>query len=419
MNNLQSTSPRWGNTIKLIVAFSILAIFGFLLVRFQTLLAPLLLTFILVYLMYPPADWIARTLHINWRLSVTIVFLILFLTIAGLITWGGLAIIDQGQSLLQFLEKIVVNLPNTLNTLVNTPISIGSFKFDFYHLNLNPLGSQITSSVQPLFGQLGGLLGTIATGAASFVGWMLFVMIMAYFILAETAGKPDRILYLNIPGYSEDFRRLGVLLGRVWNAFLRGQILIIGFVILVYSILFGALNVRYFFGLAIIAGLARFLPYIGPFIAWSTYALVAYFQGNTVFGFTSLGYAVFVVATAWFTDLIIDNFVATRVMANVLKVHPAAILIAALIGANLIGITGLILAAPVLATVELVFSYVSRKLFDLDPWEGIDTAPTIQPFFGFKKMIQEYLVKIKSFISGRLNIGRNPSTNNRMVKKDK
>jgi predicted PurR-regulated permease PerM len=402
MNGTQSPSPKWSNTTKLIVGLTILAIFAFLFIKFQTLLAPLLLTFILVYLMYPPSNWVSRNLRINWRLSVTINFLILFLSIAGLITWGGLALLDQGQSLLKFLEGIIAGLPNTLNTLVNAPITIGPFKFDVYHLNLNPIGSQITSAIQPLFGEIGSLLGTIATGAASFVGWLLFVMIMAYFILAETAGKPERILYFDIPGYSEDFRRMGVVLGRVWNAFLRGQILIIAFVILVYSILFGSLGVNYFFGLAIIAGLARFLPYIGPFIAWSTYALVAYFQGTTVFGFSSLGYAVFIVLTAWVTDLIIDNFVSTRVMANVLEVHPAAILIAALIGANLIGITGVILAAPVLATVELIFSYVSRKLFDLDPWEGIDTAPTVKPFFGFQSTFQALFGKTRTIISVRL-----------------
>jgi predicted PurR-regulated permease PerM len=240
-------------------------------------------------------------------------------------------------------------------------------------------------------------------------------MIMAYFILAETAGKPERILYLDIPGYSEDIRRLGVLLGRVWNAFLRGQILIIAFVILVYSILFGSLGVRYFFGLAIIAGLARFLPYIGPFIAWSTYALVAYFQGSTLFGFSSFGYAILIVATAWLTDVIIDNFVATRVMANVLEVHPAAILIAAFIGANLIGITGVILAAPVLATVELVFSYVSRKFFDLDPWEGIDTAPTIKPFFGFQSTMHAIFGRTRAIISDRLIDRKKPS----IFKRDK
>ncbi len=372
MNQSQSTSPKWSNTTKLIVGISLIGILAFLFGRFQSLLAPLLITFILTYLMYSPSSWLMNRLHFNWRVSVTIVFIILLLIIVGLLTWGGLAIIDQGQSLIKFLEKAIVNLPTTIQTFLNTPLAIGPFKIDLYNLNLDPIGSQVTSSVQPILGKLGSLLGSFASGAASTIGWLLFVMLMAYFILAETGGRPEKIVHINIPGYEEDLRNMGILLGRVWNAFLRGQFLIIAFVIFVYSILFGALGVSYFFGLAIIAGLARFLPYIGPFIAWTTYGLVAYFQGTTIFGFSPLGYAVLVIGTAWLTDVIIDNFVSTRVMADALAVHPAAILVAALVGANLMGITGMILAAPVLATIQLFFRYIIRKLIDSNPWEGID-----------------------------------------------
>ncbi|GAP20816.1 AI-2E family transporter [Leptolinea tardivitalis] len=398
MNTPQSLSPKWSNTTKLIVGLSFVAIIAFLFARFQSLLAPLLITFILVYLMYSPSNWLMKRLKMNWRVSVTLVFLLLLLVIIGLITWGGIALIEQGQSLVQFLNNAIVDLPKTIENFVNTPLQFGPFKFDLLKLNLDPISSQVTSVVQPVLSNLGGVLGSIASGAASTVGWLLFIMLMAYFILAETGGKPEKILEFNIPGYNEDFRKMGILLGRVWNAFLRGQFLIIAFVILVYSILFGALGVRYFFGLAIIAGLARFLPYIGPLIAWTTYGLVAYFQGTTIFGFSSIGYAAFIVGTAWFTDLIIDNFVSTRVMADALSIHPAAILVAALIGANLIGITGMILAAPVLATLGLFFQYAVRKLFDRDPWEDIDLENHHKPPEVLPVPLKKFLDKIKNIV---------------------
>ncbi|NMB55561.1 MAG: AI-2E family transporter [Leptolinea sp.] len=374
MDTSKSVSPKWTNTTKLIIGLSLLTIIAFLFSRFQTLLAPLLVTFILTYLMYSPAYWIMKRFHMNWRLSVTLLFVFLLLLIIGLLTWGGLALVNQGQSLVAFLEKTIVDLPTTIDNFLHTPFAIGPFTINLNQLNLTSLGNQIVSSIQPMLGNLGSFLGTLATGAASTIGWLLFIMLMSYFILAETEGKPERIFRVTIPGYEEDIRHMGVLLGRVWNAFLRGQFLIIAFVIAVYSILFGALGLRYFFGLAIIAGLARFLPYIGPFIAWTTYGLVAYFQGTTIFGFEPFMYAVFVVGVAWLTDVIIDNFVSTRVMADSLAVHPAAILVAALIGANLIGIAGMILAAPVLATLQLFFQYTMRKMFDLDPWEGVDLS---------------------------------------------
>ncbi len=396
MNSLQSISPKWSNTTKLIVGLSLFGIFAFLFNRFQTLLAPLLITFILTYLMYSPASWLMNRLHINWRLSVAIVFVAMFLIIAGLVTWGGLALADQGQSLVIFLDKAIVNLPTTVQDFLNKPVVIGPFQFDLLQMNIDPIGSQLTSAVQPLLNQLGGLLGSFASGAASTIGWLMFVMLMAFFILTETGGRPEKIVQFNIPGYDEDLRHMGVLLGRVWNAFLRGQFLIIGFVIIVYSILFGTLSVRYFLGLAIIAGLARFLPYIGPFIAWTTYGLVAYFQGTTIFGFSPLVYAVFIVGIAWLTDIIIDNFVSTRVMADALAVHPAAILVAALVGANLIGITGMILAAPVLATFQLFFKYVVRKMFDQNPWEGIDFSNHKKPESGLPEFLTKLLERIRS-----------------------
>ncbi len=374
METIKISSPKWSNTTKLIVGVTLLAIFGFLFNRFQSLLAPLLITFILTYLMYAPTSWLSHRLRLGWRLSVTIVFLLLLLAILGLLTWGGLAIIDQGQSLIAFLENAIINLPKTIDTFLSTPLAIGPFQFELNQLNVTAIGDQVSSSIQPILGKLGELLGSLASGAASTIGWLLFVMMMAYFILAETEGKPGKIIHFNIPGYEEDLGYMGMLLGRVWNAFLRGQFLIIVFVICVYSILFATLGLRYFFGLAVIAGLARFLPYIGPFIAWTTYGLVAYFQGNTIFGFSPLAYAAFIIGIAWLADLIIDNFVSTRVMADALAVHPAAILVAALIGANLMGITGMILAAPVLATFQLVFQYTMRKFFDRNPWEGIDIS---------------------------------------------
>jgi predicted PurR-regulated permease PerM len=407
MNMPSTFSPKWSNTTKLIVGLSFLAIIGFLFNRFQTLLAPLLITFILTYLMYPPSSWLMRKLRMNWRLSVTVCFLVLLLIILGLLTWGGLALVEQGQSLIAFLEKAIVDLPTTIQNFLNTPIAIGPFKLELYRLNINSISSQISSSVQPLLGNLGNVLGQIASGTATTIGWLLFVMMMAYFILAETGGKPDKIFHFDIPGYDEDFKKIGIQLGKVWNSFLRGQFLIIMFVILIYSILFGAVGLQYFFGLAIIAGLTRFLPYIGPLIAWTTYGLVAYFQGTTIFGLSPISYALFVVVLAWLTDVIIDNFVSTRVMADALAVHPAAILVAALIGANLLGVAGMILAAPVLATIQLLFRYVLRKLLDKDPWEGIDFERQKRSAGRFPEWIDKLLKHLIAY----LNELRNKSNN--------
>jgi predicted PurR-regulated permease PerM len=138
--------------------------------------------------------------------------------------------------------------------------------------------------------------------------------------------------------------------------------------------------VKYALGLALLAGLAKFVPYIGPLIAWTTFGLVAIFQGSTAFGLGIWPYMLLVVISALVIDNFFDNFVTTRMMASALKLHPAAVLVGALVGVNLLGLVGVVLAAPVLATLKLFFDYMTNKMFDRDPWAHfIVTVPKPSP----------------------------------------
>ncbi len=168
-------------------------------------------------------------------------------------------------------------------------------------------------------------------------------------------------------------------LGRIWNAFVRGQFLII---MLTFSYIrfcypFWVFDIH--LGLALLAGFARFVPYVGPGIAWTTFGLVSYFQSSHPFGINPLIYTIIVIGVSLLTDILLDNLVATRILARALKIHPAAVLVAALILANLIGFIGIVLASPVVATLKLFLRYTVRKLFDLDPWEGLEEEETPGP----------------------------------------
>jgi predicted PurR-regulated permease PerM len=88
---------------------------------------------------------------------------------------------------------------------------------------------------------------------------------------------------------------------------------------------------------------------------------------------------VLTVGLAWFTDMILDNFVATRMLAKTLKVHPAAVMVMAIIGANLIGVVGMVLASPVTASLKLFWHYIMRKMFDLNPWDGLEAEEQPAP----------------------------------------
>lgn len=378
MEQKTTASPRWSATTKLLVGLVMLGIATFLLYRFSNLISPLLIIFIITYLLHPITAAFSRALRIPWKLSVNIIYLLIVVALIGLLTWGGVGLVGQIQSLINSIQGIVRDLPRYLTQLSTQVFTIGPYTLDMRTFDLSSLSDQLLSFIQPLLSRTGNLVGALAGGAVTTLGWTLFILTVSYFVMAESSGLREDLLKIEIPAYTEDLQRLGSELSRIWNAFLRGQIIIFLLALTIYSILLPALGVRYAIGIAFLAGLAKFLPYIGPAVTWIIMALVTYFQPLKPFGLqdNALSYMLIVVISTSVIDWFMDNFITPRIMAQTLKVHPAAVLIAALIAANLLGLLGVVIAAPFLATFLLLGRYIMRKMFDLDPWPRKEEIPS-------------------------------------------
>jgi predicted PurR-regulated permease PerM len=245
-----------------------------------------------------------------------------------------------------------------------------------------------------LLGRTGNLVATVAGGAAEIFGWTFFVLIVSYFLMVESSGLQSDLIRVEIPGYNEDLRKLGGQLSIIWNSFLRGQIFIFTMSTVIYIIVLSVFGVRYAIGIAFMAGLAKFLPYIGPAITWVVMALVTYFQPDKPFGLQPVAYMGMVVITTTVIDWIIDNLIAPRIMARSLRVHPAAVLVTALVAANLLGVLGVVIAAPFLASIMLLGRYTMRKMFDLNPWPpGEATASQSMSF--------DWIARTRAFIASQ------------------
>ena len=388
-----SPSPLWNNSTKIIINVLILVIILGLLIRFSNLVTPLVIALLLALLFHPIAEFINIRLHVPWNLAVNIIFLITVVAIVSLLTIGGFALIEQIQGLIVFLQKNLPNLPNFLTEITSKTINIGPFPINLTQINWADIGNQLINYIQPLLAKMGDLIGSVAGGAAQVIATIFFALILSYLITIETGGSRQKILILNIPGYQADLERMGKEISLIWNAFLKGQAIIIFFRTILYSILLGALGVHFYVGLAIGAGIANLIPYLGVTIAWITYFFVALLQGTTFFGLDSFSYAILVTGSAWLMDNIYDNTVTPRVMGGALKLHPAAIMVAAIVGLNLFGLMGMFLAAPVLASLKLVFQYVQCKMQDKDPWQNMEREYSKEsdfPLFGriFNKLKQ-------------------------------
>jgi predicted PurR-regulated permease PerM len=366
--NQNHTSPSWGTNTKLVVALTIVVVIGALLVKFQFIITPLLIALLLAYLFHPIANFLQRKLNLSWNASVAVIYFVIIISLLGLLTLGGVGLVQQVQSLVTIVQDAITTLPQLIASISGRVYQFGPFKLDFGALDLKALSSQVLGMVQPLLSRTGALVSTLAGSAANFLGWTLFVILVSYFVLAESGGLRDRIIIVDIPGYALDLERLSRELSRTWNAFLRGQVIIFFLAVIVYSIVLSILGVHYAISLAFLAGLARFVPYVGPAINWVVLILVSYFQVFKLFGLPPFYYTLLVLIIALVIDQIFDNIISPRILSDALKVHPAAVLVAAIIAANLLGLLGVVIAAPMLATAALLWKYTMRKMLDFNPW---------------------------------------------------
>jgi predicted PurR-regulated permease PerM len=400
-NTSSQPSPRWGPMTKTVVGLTVIAIIGAAIIWFRGIIGPLILAFVLSYLLFPLVKWVSERIRFSWRASVSIIYFLVVVLVGTVLFLVGLVVIQQIQSLVSFVQKFITDLPVLVANLSTQSYAIGPFTFSFGELfNLQDFTNQALATIQPILRQIGSLITSFAGSAFTTVAWGLFVLIISYLLVAEAGRLQGRFFRIEIPGYEDDVLRMGAELRKTWNAFLRGQLIISVLVLISYAVLMNILGVGFAFGIAILAALARFVPYIGPLVAFVMAGLVAFFQVENYFGLEPWQYTLLVVLSAILLDQLFDNIISPRMLGQKLNIHPAAILVAAIVFTNLIGIIGLILAAPVVATLNVISRYVFRKMLDQNPWPEVEAQPRSEGrtwavvMQGYGASIREFFVKL-------------------------
>ncbi len=391
MSQKRNTLPQWSPATKSIIVVILLIIGCALIIRFSNLLPIIIGGLLISVILQPAVRFLNRKLKIPWGLGTALLIILVALIFLGAIVWGGVSIVEQIQGLINFLLSITTNVTDFINNLSNATFKIGPWKVDLSYINWSIVGQKILEYAQPILSGIGNSIGDIASGTVNFFWKFFLTMIIASLILSEKK-KQKSSFFMHIPGYEDDARHFEREINIIWNAFFKGQAKVFIVRVCIYIFLLGILRVRYFVLLAFLAGFANFIPYVGVAVAWAVYFLVAVFQGTTVFGLAPVPYAALVSLSGWLIDNIYDNVYTPRVMAGSLKLHPAVVMIGALVGLDLFGILGMILAAPFLASGKLALRYIFRRLFDQDPWENIEqehSSGELKGFYGnmYKKTV--------------------------------
>jgi predicted PurR-regulated permease PerM len=375
-----NTSPRWSTNTKLIVMLAVLAAVGFLLSRFQILIMPLTMAVILAYLLNPVVTALTRRLRIPRPVAVLILYGILILILTGLVGGAGLLLRQQFSGVLDTILAFVNSLPEWVRSLTAEPLAIGPFTLDFSGAGTSFLQDALLPSARDWVGEVTQWMTDAASGIAAFLGWIAFTFIVAYYLLHDMDAVQKGLLWPVPPDHRRDAQRLLDELGPIWDAFLRGQLLLSLIMGLVIGLAMAVLGVRYALILGLMAAVAEFVPIIGANVVGATAVLIALFQTSNWLGLPPIPYAVIVGLTSAVLQQLESNFLIPRVMGGGLKLHPAVLIVGALAGFSLLGLAGLLLAGPIIATARLFGKYVHAKMFNLPPWpEDARTLPGSEP----------------------------------------
>ena len=374
------TSPRWSNNTKFIVMLAILAVVGFFLIRFQVLIAPVILAVMTVYLLNPVVNALRKYLRLPRTIAVLAVYAVLILLLVALVGGAGLLLQQQLSGVLATALTFVNSIPAWIGTLSAKPVSVGPFTFDLSTADVSLLQNALLPTARDLIGRITGWMTGAASGVASFLGWTVFVFTVSFYLILDMDALQKRLLSMVPEDYKKDAGRLLAKLGPIWNAFLRGQLILSLIMGTVVGLTMSLLGVRYALILGLIAALMDFVPILGWYLAVGTEILVALFQPSNWLGLSPIAFTIVVAIAAMALQQIKISFFIPRVMQSHLKVHPAVLITGVLIGASLLGFTGLLLSAPIIATAALFGKYVHAKLFNLPPWPDLEEqrSPSIQ-----------------------------------------
>jgi predicted PurR-regulated permease PerM len=199
------------------------------------------------------------------------------------------------------------------------------------------LSNQIENQIQGVATQALGLaLGTL-TGLVD----TILVIVLAFYMLLYGDRMWQGLMTMLPPKVAAP---LSESLRQNFHNFFLSQILLALFMALGLIPVFAALRVEFAFPFVLIIGFAELIPFIGAALGIGLVTLLALFQGFWL--------AFQVALAAIILQQIRDNLLAPKIMGDFTGLNPIWIFIALLIGLQVAGLLGVIVAVPIAGTIK-------------------------------------------------------------------
>jgi predicted PurR-regulated permease PerM len=349
--------PR-GNWYRICGLIFILAIAAVIMWRVRQVVVTILLAVVGAYVLRPMVDMFClirlRTKRRDYPLPRWLAALFAF-ALVGLAIWGMWEIISLS------LGSEVANLQSRWQDYRDalTKFAAGA---DSYYRERLPLSLRPT--VESWMQGLSELLTAAATKGlgmtfhgVGFLIELLLVPILVFYFLADAASIRKQALFFAprrlLPRIEQALDQANDIFGR----YIKGQVILCLIAFVVVTAGLWAIRVDFYLLLGVIAGLTRAVPIIGPMVgALPIIVVVAVTKTG--------GVTLWVLALFSLMHLLESKLLMPAIIGQQLDLHPVLIIVALLVGAQMGGLLGVFLAAPVLAAIKTLIAHQRRVTDD-------------------------------------------------------
>ncbi len=381
---------RWHPATKRMVVVVLLVGGGMLFWISRPVLPLLVISGMVSYLLNPIVDTCER-LRIPRSLSTVVLYLMLLVTIIltpilvvpVLIKQLTELLIDVPQvtfDFLRFLQSSVAGLPQAVEILgfqfdISSPvIQLQSAVSGQAAVSIFPSTAEVLDYINRLLVTTTNVVGNTALISINVVGGVFSVLLSLLFLfflsLYMTKDAPRIRAYVEglFPStYQSEAALLLRELGRIWQSFFRGQILLSVTVGVVTYLALTFLNMPGALILAIVAGSLELVPNIGPILAMIPAVIVALIQGSDTLAISNFNFGLLTVGVYFVIQQLENQLLVPRIIGTSVNLHPIVVLCGVVVGASVGGILGAMLAAPTIASARVIVSYLYAKLLDQMP----------------------------------------------------
>lgn len=357
---MKKTSSQWSLPFRYTMGIVIFIAIVALLIYAREAVKMLVISAFVAYLISPAVMFLMERLNISRTASVNLVYFSALIVMVGVPAALTPIFFDE----IKIVASDLLDLSRQISILLTRPVQFGGMVFHFEQLGQG-LGRLQESILTPLPEEALALLETTSIN----VLWFLVILVSVHLFMSEWPRLRGWLFELAPPEYRHDMQELYSRLRNVWMAYLRGQIVLMVVVGIVFTIAWVILGIPGALVLGAVAGLFTLIPDVGPFLAAMLAVGVALLEGSSWIPLSNFWVAGITGAVYLILINLKNFFVRPIIMGRSLHMNEALIFIAIMIATILEGIMGALLVVPLMASVAVIADYLRRRILGLPPFE--------------------------------------------------